>query len=131
MCRVYVFFDLAQNDIAMNNQSMCWINNAIDDIDNTWIRSLSYSYDYFSMRKRTQWLREELQAYLFSPVRIQRWIESGRELDDYLNEFVLFLIEGSVQYRYNASGLLLFEYFVPYRLCPFMGGVYRLRSSII
>lgn len=69
----------------MNKQTMYWINNAVDDIDDTWIRTLSYSYDYYSMWKRMQWLREELQAYLFSPVRIQRWIESGCELEDYLN----------------------------------------------
>ncbi len=61
-----------------------YINAAIDDIDNTYLNGIAF-YDYDAMRKRTNWLRQELQKYLFEPHRIFKWIASGRDIEEYLN----------------------------------------------
>lgn len=43
-----------------------------------------FMYDFERMNKEHAWLRKEIQEYLFSPDRIQKWIEAGYEIEDYL-----------------------------------------------
>lgn len=42
-------------------------------------------YDYVKIKKDNEWIKRELVECLFHPKRVQRWLESGLELEDYLN----------------------------------------------
>lgn len=42
-------------------------------------------YDYVKIKRDNEWIKRELVECLFHPKRIQRWLESGLELEDYLN----------------------------------------------
>lgn len=43
-----------------------------------------FPYDFMLMHKSREWLREELQEYLYHPDRIRKWIEKGNDVLDYL-----------------------------------------------
>lgn len=43
------------------------------------------AFEYPLMKEKNKALNEELQQVMFSPKRIQKWIESGNDLEDYLN----------------------------------------------
>lgn len=40
--------------------------------------------DYAGIYSRTEWLRKELAEYLFCPTKIEKWLETGQELDSYM-----------------------------------------------
>jgi len=42
-------------------------------------------YDYEMLKELNAKINEELQQYLFTPQRIQQWIESGHALEDYMS----------------------------------------------
>ncbi len=42
-------------------------------------------YDYDAIKSDHAQLHEELAAYLFHPIRIQKWIDAGHKIDNYLS----------------------------------------------
>ena len=46
---------------------------------------ISQLYDYDVIKEDNAWIYEELQEYLYHPLRIQKWIEEGNAIEDYLN----------------------------------------------
>ena len=48
-------------------------------------KNLIASYDYQEIKNSYQDLSKELQEYLFHPMRIQKWIDGGNDIEDYLD----------------------------------------------
>ena len=46
--------------------------------------AMTNSVDYEFLRSRNQNLCRELQEYLWSPKRVEKWITEGNEIEDYL-----------------------------------------------
>lgn len=44
-----------------------------------------FPIDYDMLKSRNEWLNKSLAEFFYHPDRIQKWIESGNELEDYLN----------------------------------------------
>ena len=49
------------------------------------LETLNNPYLYYQIKKSNQWLKEELQEYLFHPSRVQKWLEDGHDLEDYMS----------------------------------------------
>lgn len=55
------------------------------DIQKNFERMSLFGYDYAKLKKDNAQIKLELVELLFHPLRIQKWLESGHELEDYLN----------------------------------------------
>ena len=49
-----------------------------------YIHDIKIDYNYAAIKEDHKWIREELQQYLFHPSRVEKWLNEGRELEDYL-----------------------------------------------
>lgn len=58
---------------------------SMDDEYLIMIDKINIDYDYDSIKTIHDPITESLSEYLFNPVRIQKWIETGREIETYMS----------------------------------------------
>lgn len=65
--------------IGSKESLMQEIGKSIDKVN--WA-IIEYNYDI--LYKRSTWLRQELAEYFYHPRRIEKWLRSGRKLEEYM-----------------------------------------------
>ena len=53
--------------------------------NNISVQGFEITYDYEAIKRDNAWISEEIASYLFQPKFINKWINHGNELEDYLN----------------------------------------------
>ena len=61
-------------------------DNSINELyENPISRAILFNYDYDAIKSYNADIKRELIEYVFSPKKIQKWIENGNDIDKYLN----------------------------------------------